>query len=130
VLLTPENSVQCQKAYGSDIIIPLDELRMYSQLIATIFHHNLANDVKHRTSHGKAKAAVHNCDTRAAPYHMGPEALRRSLDRTHRWELRSLKEHLVAPNDQAMYCVCGWTATPCNVDASKCVLPWSGLARR
>jgi hypothetical protein len=75
--------------------------------IAVIFHHDLVNDVGHRTSHGKHKAAAHNCDTRAAPYHMGPEALRRSLDRTHRWELRSLKEHLVAPNDQAMYCVCG-----------------------
>lgn len=66
VLLTPESSVQCQKAYGSDIIIPLDEL---------------------------------------PPYHMGRDALRRSLDRTHRWELRSLAEHKADVRGQAMYSV-------------------------
>ncbi len=39
------------------------------------------------------------------PYHIGPEDLKKSLDRTHRWELRSLKEHLKSPNSQAMYAV-------------------------
>lgn len=66
VLLTPESSVQVQKALGADIIIPLDEL---------------------------------------PPYHIGEEALRRSFDRTHRWEKRSLEEHLKDPKGQAMYAV-------------------------
>lgn len=39
------------------------------------------------------------------PYHIDPKALRRSLDRTHRWEERSLLEHLKNPNNQAIYCV-------------------------
>ena len=66
VLLTPESSIQVQKALGSDLIIPLDEL---------------------------------------PPYHIGKEALLRSFERTHRWEERSLKEHLKSPNGQAMYAV-------------------------
>eukprot|EP00050_Salpingoeca_kvevrii_P000621 m.152426 g.152426 ORF g.152426 m.152426 type:complete len:508 (+) comp10162_c1_seq1:1706-3229(+) len=39
------------------------------------------------------------------PYRMSAADLRRSLDRTHRWELRSLAEHLKDPRQQAMYCV-------------------------
>ncbi|MCE2982000.1 MAG: tRNA-guanosine(34) transglycosylase [Parachlamydia sp.] len=39
------------------------------------------------------------------PYHIGREALKKSLDRTHRWEKRSLEEHLKSPNQQAMYAV-------------------------
>lgn len=37
------------------------------------------------------------------PYHITPQALKESLDRTHRWELRSLEEHLKNPKDQAIY---------------------------
>lgn len=66
ILLTPESSIQAQKAFGADIIIPLDEL---------------------------------------PPYHIDPEKLKRSLDRTHRWEKRSLEEHLKNPAGQAMYAV-------------------------
>lgn len=66
VLLTPETSIQTQKALGADIIIPLDEL---------------------------------------PPYHIGSDELKRSLDRTHRWEQRSLEEHLKNPQGQAMYAV-------------------------
>lgn len=66
VLLTPESSIQAQKALGADIIIPFDEL---------------------------------------PPYHIGPEKLKQSLDRTHRWEKRSLEEHLKATRNQAMYAV-------------------------
>ncbi|HSX11709.1 MAG TPA: tRNA guanosine(34) transglycosylase Tgt [Chlamydiales bacterium] len=66
VLLTPETSIQTQKALGADIIIPLDEL---------------------------------------PPYHIGSDQLRRSLERTHRWEKRSLEEHLKDPGGQAMYAV-------------------------
>eukprot|EP01134_Creolimax_fragrantissima_P005418 CFRG5418T1 len=66
ISLTPESSVQCQKAYGSDIIIPLDEL---------------------------------------PPYHTDETTLLEKLNRTHRWEMRSLKEHLKSPNNQAMYSV-------------------------
>lgn len=66
LLLTPESSVQAQKALGADIIIPLDEL---------------------------------------PPYHIDTRALRRSFDRTHRWEERSLNEHRAHTNNQAMYAV-------------------------
>lgn len=66
VLLTPETSIQTQKALGADIIIPLDEL---------------------------------------PPYHIGADSLKRSLERTHRWEKRSLEEHLKNRQGQAMYAV-------------------------
>lgn len=39
------------------------------------------------------------------PYHIGSDQLKRSLERTHRWEKRSLEEHLKHPADQAMYAV-------------------------
>jgi queuine tRNA-ribosyltransferase len=66
VLLTPETSIQAQKALGADIIIPFDEL---------------------------------------PPYHIGKEALVKSLERTHRWEKRSLEEHLKNRQNQAIYAV-------------------------
>lgn len=66
VLLTPESSIQAQKALGADIIIPFDEL---------------------------------------PPYHIGPEKLKNSFERTHRWEKRSLDEHLKNRQNQAIYAV-------------------------
>jgi queuine tRNA-ribosyltransferase len=39
------------------------------------------------------------------PYHMDQKSLRRSLDRTHRWEKRSLDTHLQNRNNQALYAV-------------------------
>lgn len=66
ILLTPESTVQAQKDYGADIIIPLDQL---------------------------------------PPYHIDRKLLEESVDRSHRWEARSLKEHLKEVKDQAMYCV-------------------------
>lgn len=39
------------------------------------------------------------------PYHIDPRALEKSLHRTHRWEKRSLEEHLRSPQNQAMYAV-------------------------
>jgi len=39
------------------------------------------------------------------PYHIDPAALSTSLDRTHRWEKRSLEAHLKDPKGQAMYAV-------------------------
>ncbi|MBM3201480.1 MAG: tRNA-guanosine(34) transglycosylase [Chlamydiae bacterium] len=39
------------------------------------------------------------------PYHIDPKVLYSSLLRTHRWEKRSLDEHLKNPNGQAMYAV-------------------------
>lgn len=39
------------------------------------------------------------------PYHIDQEELKKSLDRTHRWEKRSLEEHLKNPNAQAIYAV-------------------------
>lgn len=66
VRLTPESSIQAQKALGADIIIPFDEL---------------------------------------PPYHIGQKELEASLDRTHRWEERSLQEHQKVKQNQAMYAV-------------------------
>ena len=62
--LTPESSIKAQKIFGSDIILPLDEL---------------------------------------PPYHMDKKDLKSSLSRTHRWEKRSLDEHLKNPAGQAIY---------------------------
>ncbi len=39
------------------------------------------------------------------PYHMSQEDLKKSLERTHRWEKRSLEKHLSNLNNQAMYSV-------------------------
>ena len=39
------------------------------------------------------------------PYHIDPKVLEYSVDRTHRWEARSLNEHLMDVREQAMYCV-------------------------
>ncbi len=39
------------------------------------------------------------------PYHIDSDKLKASLDRTHRWEERSLNAHLEHPNGQAMYAV-------------------------
>ncbi|CAJ1965889.1 unnamed protein product [Cylindrotheca closterium] len=39
------------------------------------------------------------------PYHIDRNALVESVDRSHRWEARSLNEHLKNINNQAMYCV-------------------------
>jgi len=39
------------------------------------------------------------------PYHIEPAALKKSIDRTHRWEKRSLEAHLSNPQGQAMYAV-------------------------
>jgi len=66
VLLTPESTVQAQKALGADIIIPLDEL---------------------------------------PPLRVDAERLRKSVLMSHRWEARSLKEHLKDRRQQAMYAV-------------------------
>jgi len=39
------------------------------------------------------------------PYHLDRRALAQSVERSHRWEARSLAEHLISPNNQAMYAV-------------------------
>jgi queuine tRNA-ribosyltransferase len=39
------------------------------------------------------------------PYHIDPSSLAKSLERTHRWEQRSLEHHLKNPQNQAMYAV-------------------------
>jgi queuine tRNA-ribosyltransferase len=39
------------------------------------------------------------------PYHITDTDLKKSLDRTHRWEKRSLDAHLATPNNQAIYAV-------------------------
>jgi len=39
------------------------------------------------------------------PYHIDKQALKKSFERTHRWEARSLQEHLKNPQHQHMYSV-------------------------
>jgi queuine tRNA-ribosyltransferase len=39
------------------------------------------------------------------PYHISEASLRNSLERTHRWEKRSLEAHLKTPQGQAIYAV-------------------------
>ena len=39
------------------------------------------------------------------PYHIDPKKLEESLERTHRWEERSLKAHLQNPQQQGIYAV-------------------------
>lgn len=39
------------------------------------------------------------------PYHISPEKLKESFDRTHRWQKRSLEQHLSQKQDQAMFAV-------------------------
>lgn len=39
------------------------------------------------------------------PYHIASNDLKKSLDRTHRWEQRSLETHLKTPQQQAIYAV-------------------------
>ncbi len=43
------------------------------------------------------------CFDELPPYHISPEALQNSFHRTHRWQERSLKAHLAAPQDQAIF---------------------------
>lgn len=39
------------------------------------------------------------------PYHIDPKALLKSLHRTHRWQIRSLRQHLDDPKEQMMFAV-------------------------
>jgi queuine tRNA-ribosyltransferase len=64
ILLTPESSIAAQHIFGSDIMLPLDEL---------------------------------------PAYHTNKESLKQSLERTHRWEKRSLDYHALHKNKQALY---------------------------
>lgn len=45
------------------------------------------------------------CFDELPPYHTDRSHLKHSLERTHRWEKRSLDEHLKNPNNQALYAV-------------------------
>lgn len=45
------------------------------------------------------------CFDELPPYHIDPKKLKRSLDRTHRWERRSLDAHKQNPQNQALYAV-------------------------
>lgn len=45
------------------------------------------------------------CFDELPPYHIAGKDLKSSLDRTHRWEERSLNAHLQNPSSQALYAV-------------------------
>jgi len=65
------------------------------------------------------------------PYHMDHHELEKSLHRTHRWEQRSLTEHLKNPNNQAMYAVVHGGISP-DLRKQSCIylgnLPFDGYA--
>ncbi|HEV8052873.1 MAG TPA: tRNA guanosine(34) transglycosylase Tgt [Parachlamydiaceae bacterium] len=65
------------------------------------------------------------------PYHIAEAALKKSLDRTHRWEKRSLDTHLANPQGQAMYAVIHGGINP-EMRQSSCKyltkLPFDGYA--
>ena len=65
------------------------------------------------------------------PYHIDPAALRRSLERTHRWETRSLREHEKDKKQQAIYAVIHGGIDP-DLRAKSCrylsSLPFDGYA--
>ncbi len=65
------------------------------------------------------------------PYHIGSDSLLRSLERTHRWEKRSLEEHLKNPQGQAMYAVIHGGVDP-NLRKKSCEylaqLPFDGFS--
>lgn len=65
------------------------------------------------------------------PYHIDKRALKRSLDRTHRWEKRSLNRHLENPNGQAMYAVIhGGIDLELREESARCLTkqPFDGFA--
>jgi queuine tRNA-ribosyltransferase len=65
------------------------------------------------------------------PYHIDPKALKKSLDRTHRWEKRSLEYHLKNPQNQAMYAVIHGGVDPAlRAESAKflAALPFDGYA--
>ncbi len=65
------------------------------------------------------------------PYHIDQHKLIASLERTHRWEKRSLDAHLQNPNNQAMYAVIHGGINP-NLRKKSCdyltTLPFDGFA--
>ncbi len=65
------------------------------------------------------------------PYHIDPRKLSQSLERTHRWEKRSLDAHLQNPAQQAMYAVIHGGIDPV-LRKKSCVylsgLPFDGFA--
>lgn len=65
------------------------------------------------------------------PYHIDQKALQESLERTHRWEKRSLDAHLQNPNNQAMYAVIHGGIDP-DLRSKSCAyltgLPFDGFA--
>ncbi len=65
------------------------------------------------------------------PYHITFEDLKHSLERTHRWEKRSLDAHRAQPNNQAMYGVIHGGPVLSLREESCCVLrelPFDGFA--
>lgn len=67
------------------------------------------------------------------PHHIGREALEKSVERSHRWEVRSLNEHLKDSQDrkQAIFCVVhGGTDVDLRTKSLEYLtsLPWDGYA--
>lgn len=71
------------------------------------------------------------CFDELPPYHIEGQDLKSSLDRTHRWEERSLKAHLKTPSPQALYAVIHGGINP-DLRKASCdfltALPYDGFA--
>ena len=65
------------------------------------------------------------------PHHIDREALAASVERSHQWEVRSLREHLKDPREQAIFCVVhGGTDVELRTKSLEYLtkLPWDGYA--
>lgn len=96
ITLTPETSIQFQKQFGADIILPLDYL--------------LPNSAETAVGSGAAVS---------------------SFARTHRWQERSMEEHLRQPSQQALYSIIhGGTNLEMRRRSVQLLehLPWNGYA--
>jgi len=102
VSLTPEGTVQAQKQYGSDIIIPLDEVRTQREQSLKPFQAIEPDLIDHYST--RAPLFSDDClFAQLPPFHTSPEKLLASVLLSHRWEERSLREHLKDVKGQAMY---------------------------
>jgi queuine tRNA-ribosyltransferase len=71
------------------------------------------------------------CFDELPPYHIAKDNLQSSLDRTHRWEERSLRAHLQNTNSQALYAVIHGGVDPALRKAScdfLTALPYDGFS--
>eukprot|EP00539_Tryblionella_compressa_P006104 CAMPEP_0178760206 /NCGR_PEP_ID=MMETSP0744-20121128/15356_1 /TAXON_ID=913974 /ORGANISM="Nitzschia punctata, Strain CCMP561" /LENGTH=481 /DNA_ID=CAMNT_0020414743 /DNA_START=558 /DNA_END=2004 /DNA_ORIENTATION=- len=99
-LLTPESTVQAQKKIGGTLGSILFHRCIRTRLIHSFVYLTLS-----LLSSPLVAADIIIPLDELPPYHINRNVLSESVERSHRWEARSLKEHLKNVNEQAMFCV-------------------------